>query len=388
MIPPRPFLLWFTALLACACTKTEPKRPLTAEPAPLLLPVAPSPAKSAETGAASASSAPPAARSVGPQRELWFTGMCDASGAVPLNDRLFAVADDEDNILRVYDADRGGAPLGMADVSTRLSLPQKAQKPKKKKKPRKKPLKWPETDIEAGTRLGELAFWITSHGRNSSGKLKSERHRLFATSLPEEGDDLALSVEGVAYDRLLADLAADPRFEAFGLLRASELAPKEPGGLNIEGMTAREEGGVWIGFRNPVPNGRALMVALLNPEQVIRGEAARFGDPLTLDLGGLGVRSLSFWRGRYLIVAGHYAGGTPSRLYAWNGRDGLTLLGSVGVAQLNPEGFFTPETRDTILLLSDDGSVMVDDTECKRQKDSAKKRFRGVWVALPPGSPN
>jgi hypothetical protein len=385
---PRPPLLRFAALLvcacACACAKTEPKRPLTAEPAPLLLPLAPSPAKSVE--AASATGAAPAASAVGAERELWFTGMCDASGAVPLNDRLFAVADDEDNILRVYDADRGGAPLGMADVSTRLSLPHKAKKPKKK--PRKKPLKWPETDIEAGTRLGELAFWITSHGRNSSGKLKSERHRLFATSLPEEGDDLELSVEGVAYDRLLADLAADPRFKEFGLLRAAELAPKEAGGLNIEGMTAREEGGVWIGFRNPVPNGRALLFALLNPEQVIQGEPARFGDPLTLDLGGLGVRSLSFWRGRYLIVAGHYAGGAPSRLYAWNGRDGLTVLGSVGLDQFNPEGFFTPETRDTILLLSDDGSVMVDDTECKRQKDAQKKRFRGVWVALPADSPN
>jgi hypothetical protein len=40
------------------------------------------------------------------------------------------------------------------------------------------------------------------------------------------------------------------------------------------------------------------------------------------------------------------------------------------------------------LVLSDDGSVIVDDTECKKQKDSAKKRFRGVWLALPADSPN
>jgi len=135
-----------------------------------------------------------------------------------------------------------------------------------------------------------------------------------------------------------------------------------------------------------VPNGRALMLSLLNPEQVIRGEPARFGDPITIDLGGLGVRSLSFWRGRYLIVAGHYSNGAPSRIYAWNGKEKPELLGTVGVAQFNPEGFFTPETRDSILLLSDDGTVMVDDTECKREKDPAKKRFRGVWVTLAGGA--
>lgn len=373
----------WVALGASACSQTEPKRALAPETTALV---------SAPTVvAADAKSAAPSVIASGTPtpltatNELWFTGMCDASGAVPLNDRLFAVADDEDNILRVYDADRGGAPLGMADVSTRLALPQKAAKPKKK--PRKKPMKWPETDIEAATRVGELAFWITSHGRNSSGKLKQERHRLFATSLPQDASELELSVEGVAYDRLLPDLVRDPRFRAFELERASELAPKDPGGLNIEGMTAREEGGVWIGFRNPVPNGRALLFSLLNPEQVIQGEAARFGDPVLLDLGGLGVRSLSSWHGRYLIVAGHYAGGAASKLYSWNGRDELSPLGTLGLSQFNPEGFFTPEERDTILLLSDDGTVVVDDTECKRQKDPAKKRFRGAWIALPPTSP-
>jgi hypothetical protein len=309
--------------------------------------------------------------------------MCDASGAVPLNDRLFAVADDEDNILRVYDADRGGAPLGLADVSTQLGLPQKAAKKHKPKKKKKKPVKWPETDLEAATRYGDFAFWITSHGRNSSGKLKTERHRLFATTLPDPESDLEVSVEGEPYERLLADLLADPRFESFGLGAASELAPKEPGGLNIEGMTARlGGGGVFIGLRNPIPAGRALVFTILNPEEIIRGGAAKLGDPISLDLGGLGVRSLSSWHDRYLIVAGHYATGGPSKLFAWNGRDQPELLGSIDVVDLNPEGFFTPEERSEILLLSDDGAVIIDDTECKRLKDPAQKRFRGVWAAI------
>jgi hypothetical protein len=312
---------------------------------------------------------------VGAKGELTFTGMCDASAAVPLDDNLFAVADVEDNVLRVYDAERGGAPLRAADVSARLSLPVKKHKPKKKPKP----LKWPETDIEAATRIGDLAFWITSHGRNSKGKEKPERQRLFATTLPDGSSDLLLSVYGAAYERLLPDLFADSRFAEFGLERAAEQAPKEEGGLNIEGMTARVEGGVFIGFRNPVPGGRALLFTLLNPEQVIEGQRAELGDPLRLDLGGLGVRSLSSWRGRYLIAAGHYSDGARSRLYSWDGKADLKPI-DVHFPNFNPEGFFTPENRDAILVLSDDGTVLVGNTECKKLKDANLKRFRGAWL--------
>ncbi|MDQ2644340.1 MAG: DUF3616 domain-containing protein [Myxococcota bacterium] len=356
--------------LLAACSKSAPNaRPQGAQPEPRALPVT-------RTELSTSPGTPAAAPNVvGAKGELTFTGMCDASAAVALDDNLFAVADDEDNVLRVYDAERGGAPLGAADVSARLSLPVKKHKPKKKPKP----LKWPETDIEAATRIGDLAFWITSHGRNSKGKEKPERQRLFATTLPDGSSDLLLSVYGTAYERLLPDLFADARFAEFGLERAAEQAPKEEGGLNIEGMTARVEGGVFIGFRNPVPGGRALLFTLLNPEQVIEGQRAELGDPLRLDLGGLGVRSLSSWRGRYLIAAGHYSDGARSRLYAWDGKADLKAI-DVHFPNFNPEGFFTPESRDAILVLSDDGTVLVGDTECKKLKDPNLKRFRGAWI--------
>ena len=37
--------------------------------------------------------------------------MCDASAGVELTDTIVAVADDEDNVIRTYDVERGGAPL-------------------------------------------------------------------------------------------------------------------------------------------------------------------------------------------------------------------------------------------------------------------------------------
>src|SRR5687768_12770455 len=89
-------------------------------------------------------------------REVVFQGACDASGAVPLSDRRVVVADDEDNILRVYDAHVGGAPLSKTDLSASLGLPLKGKKKRRA----------PELDLEAATRIGDRAYWLTSHGRN------------------------------------------------------------------------------------------------------------------------------------------------------------------------------------------------------------------------------
>jgi hypothetical protein len=329
----------------------------------------------------------PKVSNVAPQeardRVVVFSGMCDASGAVPLGSALFAVADDEDNVLRIYDAEAGGAPLYAIDISSELPL----QKSKKDKTPTsqesnpKKPKKSPESDLEAATRLGDDAFWITSHGRNSAGKIQPARFIFFGTTLPQK--DQPLPLVGAPYVHLLDDLLATESLKPFGLEEASTKAPKEPGGLNIEGLTAMPNNeSVYLGFRNPIIDGRALVVSLKNPREVLHGTPASFGPPLLLDLGGLGVRSLSWWHGRYLIAAGAFAEGDTARLYTWDGEGAPTAL-PIDLAGFNIEGFFTPEERDDILLLSDDGSRLVGDTECKRLEDPSQKTFRGVWVTLP-----
>jgi hypothetical protein len=302
--------------------------------------------------------------------ELVFTGMCDASAAVPLDDHTFVVADDEDNVLRAYDSSAPGAPLWSVDVSAGIGI---APKPGKKAGP-------PEADIESATRVGALSFWMTSHGRNSSGKAKPERLRLFAASLPAK--DQPLKISGRPYEHLLDDLLAEPRLSRFGLKEASQRAPKSAGGLNLEGMTARSEGGVWIGFRNPIPEGRALLVPLLNPEQLVADGRAQFGEPQLLDLGGLGVRAISHRDGQYLILAGPFDGSGSFRLFRWDGASQLSALSQERLDGINPEGFFTPQGRPEVLLLSDDGSVAIDGTECKRLKEPARKRFRARWIKL------
>lgn len=304
-----------------------------------------------------------------------FKGMCDASGAVPLSVDHFVIADDEDNVLRVYNVNKGGEPLAVYDISEGVGL-----HPRPRKKPGMPPKAPPELDIEGATHYRGNAYWITSHGRSSSGKYRAERLNFFATTL---GDvQTPMKVVGKVNDTLLADLIADPQMQKFNLAEAAEKAPKEPGGLNIEGLTERKEGGMWIGFRNPQPENKALMVVLLNPEEVIQGKTARFGDPLLLDLDGRGIRALSWWRGRYLIAAGSYAGDEPSALYTWDGVHPPQRVHLPNATITNPEAFFTPENREEIMFFNDQGARMVDGVECKKLKDSSQKTFTGVWFRL------
>jgi hypothetical protein len=299
--------------------------------------------------------------------DVVFRGMCDASGAVPLSSRSFAVADDEDNILRIYDAEAGGEPTGAYDLSEPLGV-----LPEKKKKKQKPGL---ETDVEAATLIGDTALWLTSHGRSRSGEMRPERIRFFGTTAVAP-----LTLIGTPYDHLLDDLLAHPELVKLGLAQSARIAAKK-GGLNLEGMTATPEGKVIIGFRTPVAEKKAIIVLIENPLQMIRGEKAKLGALILLDLGGGGVRSLSWWRGRYLIFASGADETPPSKLFTWKEGEAPRLI-PTDFRDVNPEAFFTPEDREEFLVLSDDGHVEVGGKLCKHLKDDSKKTFRGRWMKL------
>jgi hypothetical protein len=292
-----------------------------------------------------------------------FVGACDASGAVPLGPDFFVVGDDEDNVLRVYDVRRGGQPVAHVDVSAALSAELSE-----------------EVDIEAATRVGDHALWIASHARTKAGHPAPARLRLFATTAPPDGT--GIRVVG-STDRLLDAILAEPQFADLGLQAATALPPGASGGLNIEGMTARAEGGVWIGFRSPTVGERAIVLPLFDPLELIAGEPARFGPPVLLDLGGAGIRSLSHWRGQYLIVGGHYAHGSVSRLFTWDGIGVPRQVAGVDLTGMNAEAFFSRDDRDAILLISDDGDAQIAGQRCKKLRDPNAKGFHGRWIALP-----
>lgn len=292
--------------------------------------------------------------------------MCDASAAVAVGERFFLVANDEDNVLRLYRNDSSGQPVQVLDLNRWLELEGKSR----------------ETDLEGAAQIGTRVYWIGSHGRNVEGKERANRSRLIATDLSFLGGRIALSPVGVAYKTLLADLTRDARYREFRLDQAAGLAPKEKGALNIEGLAATPEGHLLVGFRNPIPNGKALVAPILNPDRIILGQSGQFGDPILLELNGLGIRDMVRQANRYLILAGSYKGGGKFRLYQWSG-DGQDQPEQIKVSNLNeynPEALVVYSHTPDIQILSDDGTVLKNGVPCKKLNNPQLRSFRAAWL--------
>jgi hypothetical protein len=292
---------------------------------------------------------------------LIFTGTCDASASSALSGDLFVVANDEDNILRFYRMSQPGRPVQTFDLKPILPLKGKS-----------------EMDLEGATRLGQKVFFISSHGRNAEGKFAPNRHRLFALQFTESAGKTTVQLSGKPYANLSADLANDPKYLRFHLTEAAGLPPKAPGGFNIEALTDTPDGALLIGFRNPIPEKRALLVPLLNPNDVITGQPPKFGDPLLLDLGGLGLRGISSTEKGYYILAGPAEGHAPSHLYfSAGGPNAPHLVKEVKFHKINPESIcmFNTGSGTDFLILSDDGKHMIGGKECKTLPES-ERQFR------------
>jgi hypothetical protein len=299
-------------------------------------------------------------------------GMCDGSAAVALGNDRFIVADDEDNVLKVYRRGQGQEPLQAFDMN-RFLQPEPAK---------------PEADTEGAALIGNRIYWITSHGRNKDGAQRSSRYRFWATDWEARGDRVSLNLVGFAYTQLLQDLLAAPSLHKYGLSAAAQLAPKVQGALNIEGLAATPEGTLLIGFRNPIPAGRALVVPLLNPVEVIsRTASARFGSPLEFDLGGLGIRGFEYVAARrmYAIIAGDIDVGRASQLFTWSGAaaDQPQLVAGATFGDLNPESVIVyADQPGSLQVVSDDGTRSVDGKPCKDGQDLRRRNFRTAWISF------
>lgn len=283
-------------------------------------------------------------------------GMCDASAAVAVGPHSFIVASDEDNVLRVYGPGDAQPQPGAFDLSPFLGLEADG----------------PEADIEGATRIGDVVYWITSHGADKKGRPRPSGRRLFATQIEIVNGRVKVTPVGKPYDQLVHDLAVDPMLQAYDLEAAARRAPKLPQALNIEGLAATPAGELLIGFRNPIPQGRALVVPIENPEDVVRGKApAKLGSPMLLPLAGLGIRSIEYsaGRGEYLIVAGPAGEQGPFRLYRWTGSstDAPVEVSGVSFSGLQPEALIVyPADPNEIDILSDDGTRELQGVACKK----------------------
>jgi len=313
--------------------------------------------------------AAPLANSNSVQAELLmseYRGTCDASAAVSIGNNHFIVANDEDNNLRVY-------RLGYPDPVKSFNLDSFAKVDPEN----------PELDIEAAARIGDRIYWITSHGANKNAKFRPGRRRLLATEFSFKNGKPKVTTIGFTYAGLLDDISVSAQLKKYRLDAAAQIAPKDEGGLNIEGLAETPGGALLIGFRNPILSGNALLVTINNPGDVIQGKRPVIGPVLELPLGGLGIRSIERDGDSYIIIAGPYDNNGKFRLFRWQGPSGrgkLIPILTVDFKELHPEALFI-SSQGHVHILSDDGAREINGVNCK---DSFLKenRFRTMNIKL------
>ncbi|MGE4178309.1 MAG: DUF3616 domain-containing protein [Limisphaerales bacterium] len=297
-----------------------------------------------------------------------YRGCCDASAAAVINESLIAVASDEENMIRLYRRGSGGMPVALVRTPVLSGLDPGRN----------------EMDLEGAARIGDLIFWIGSHSRNDDGEARPARHILFATRIVGTRLSARLEPEGRPFHGLVPALTVDPALDRFRFSVAAGKSGEASGGLNIEALAAGAGGKLWIGFRNPVPDGKALMIPLLNPVEVMAGHPARFGTLVQLALGGLGLRdAVAVGEGeRLLLLGGPAEGGGKHRLFVW-------IAGSGTVSEVKgavPKGFQAesilsvgePASRQAEIL-SDDGSEKTGGKRCSELGDRSRRAFRS-WL--------
>jgi hypothetical protein len=309
---------------------------------------------------------------------LSHQGMCDASAAIAINNDYVIVANDEDNILRVYQAHKSGKAILEIDTNNYF-----------KNNPKQK-----EVDIEGAALLDGIVYWITSHGRNKDGELKPQRRNFFATKITVRERETIVEQEGFAYENLLSDLhkfLEDTELKKYfvSIDLDVDLAPEATGGINIEGLSASADGELLIGFRNPIPDGRALVIPLKNSSELVynKKSSACFGNPIQLDLGGRGIRSIEYWEEHdcYLICAGAFDDSSDFCLYQWSGKttENPQIIDFKFPPNFRPESIlFYPNISDRLHILSDDGGIKQDGiTECKKLPNK-QRYFRSIWLKV------
>jgi hypothetical protein len=289
-------------------------------------------------------------------QQFEYRGLCEASGAAALDDSHFAVASDETNVIQIYK--RGDRDTkGELDVETLTTFD--------------------KSDIEGAARIGSRVYWISSHSLNKEGKDRPKRKVLFATDIiaGAGGGAPMLKTVGKPYTELRDALIA-----AAGVARET---------LNIEALAATGDGGLLIGLRTPLVDGKAIVLQLKNPKEIIEATAAApvapsFGKAVPLKLDGFGIRSIErvgTGDRQFLISAGpEQDSAEPFRLYWWSGRDGdppKPVGVGINLDGIKPEALISFGDATRFLVLSDDDDI------CSDEKAPEKRRFRAREIVIP-----
>jgi len=218
------------------------------------------------------------------------------------------------------------------------------------------------SDLEGLSIDGEGRIYATtSHSTKNKGKRDADREQLLRF---EVSGGVASGLAVYTGLRNALSKASDLK----GALEEASGEEVDFDDLNIEGLAyVQETGELLLGLRTPMVGGRSLVVAILNPADLVeRGAAPRFGPPLFLDMQGGGIRALSFdpVLKTYLVVneVEQPEGGRISQLWKWDGGSEtppvpLSLPGIIDLDNVESIDSVVIGGERRLLLMSDEGNA-------------------------------
>lgn len=352
------------------------------------------------------------AASSNPPKTIFPTFMADASGASEVDSNFMFVADDEQNIIRLYSRKQSGRDIYSTDITAAAGASAECD------------LEGSSLSVKYNNR--KRIYWIGSLGNNKSGALKPDRNKVIATDIIGHSDSSTLTVKSYSNSMRSSLISwGNTNSWNFTTSAASGMIPKRIDGFNVEGLAVTHGGDTgYIGFRAPcvplkgtTPNSSnriyAVIAPVINFETLLNGNGLVtttpvVGEPILFDLAGLGIRSIErVGTNHYVIVAGLYTGGGSPAVYLWDGKvpanpginpitttgtfsslkklnlpglNELAQISSDGTAEGHPEAMITELTGNLlkINLICDNGTIDYynDGTEAKSLANDEFKKFR------------
>lgn len=322
---------------------------------------------------------------------LWPTSIADASTMQMLSCNDVLIADDETNVVYIYNKDGSGLPIQTFDYNQGNALALTDGNPYK------------EVDVEASVKSPNTAgkiYFLGSMSNSSSFNNKPNRDRVFALNVT--GTAAPYTIANAGYKSgLRAALVSwgDSKGYNFSASAADGKDPKAIDGFNLEGMVfAPNNTTLYVAFRAPlVPTSnrtKAVIAPILNFESYFSGTGSpSIGQPIELNLGGRGIRDIfRMVNGTYVIIAGRPDDGAAnSAVYRWSGiaTEQPILINDFGLSTRNVEGVIDPSeycggvNNNTLTFIADNGTSVYynDAVEAKVLATPEYKKFMMFTIA-------
>lgn len=166
-------------------------------------------------------------------------------------------------------------------------------------------------DLEAITSDSNTVFAITSHTLTKSNEKKSSRERFIMFTYED-----SKITNFHLYGNLKNDL-----YKNFGNYYDKRLLSSSD--INIEGLAFdNTKNNVLLGFAYPTINSKAIIIEIQNPKDVfLKDEKPLFSKPIELDLGGLGIRDITYdpqKKGYWILAGSINERGNSFELWFWD----------------------------------------------------------------------